>query len=112
MTPAQQKFVRETSIALLAGVKDMHPKPGHIVLAKYETQLDYETLRPEDQPARVEDHSEMIEHIATAIATHCHMQGIRVLTPIVHASTYLRWLAANHLTNTAANRAAFISTAS
>lgn len=83
--------------------------PNILILAVYENQLDYETLRPEDQPARVEDHTEMIHHIQTLVEWEFSGSGPQILTPVIHASDYLRWLAASNLTNDAGNRALFIS---
>lgn len=84
-------------------------KPGTIILATYENQLDYETLRPEDQPARVEDHTEMISHIQQIIDWEYSGTGPQILTPTINATAFFRWLHANNLSNDAANRAAFIA---
>lgn len=109
MSPRHHQIARQVSQSILASLETSEPNPGRVVLAKYESQLDYETLRPEDQPATVEDHAEMIEWIATALATHLYMRGIELATPVINASQYLRWLAAEGLTNNAANRAAFVA---
>lgn len=94
MTPRHHQIARQVSQSILSSLETANPLPGNIVLAKYESQLDYETLRPEDQPATVADHAEMIEWIATALATHLYMRGIELSTPVINASQYLRWLAA------------------
>jgi hypothetical protein len=88
---------------------DSPDTPSVIILATYENQLDYETLRPEDQPARVEDHTEMIHHIKTLVDWEFSGSGPDIQTPVIQASDYLRWLATNGLTNDAGNRAMFIS---
>lgn len=107
MTPQHLKLAHESAAAILAGLDKAESVPGHIILAKYETQLDYETLRPEDRPALVEDHTEMIDHIsATLAAAH---PAIIIRTPILNASDYLRWLADTGKTNSAENRAQFIA---
>lgn len=109
MTPRHHQLARETAISILAALESGETLPGHIVLAKYESQLDYETLRPEDKPARFEDHTEMIDTIATTILPTLKSSGIQLTTPVINASDYLRWLAANGRTNTANNRAEFVS---
>lgn len=110
MTPRHQEIADQIINSILDSYSRTVPEsmPGNIVLAKYESQLDYETLRPEDKPATFEDHTEMIGHIASTL-THLLPKNVKVTTPVINASQYLRWLAANGKTNDAATRAEFIS---
>lgn len=109
MTPRHHQIAREVTASILTSLEEADPCPGHIVLAKYESQLDYETLRPEDRPARFEDHTEMIDTISANILPTLKDYGVELTTPVINASQYLRWLAANNRTNTANNRAEFIA---
>ena len=79
--------------------------PNVVRLTVYESQHDYEILRPEDQPALKSDHDAMIEFIAGEL----HMEGVPVEAVVLDASAYLRWLAAENLKNTPENRAAWTS---
>jgi hypothetical protein len=106
MTPETLHLAESIAERLISGLDALPELPGHIVLATYENQLDYETLRPEDQPATVEDHRAMIQHIQLLIE-HEYNGMLEVRTTILNASGYLRWLATHQLTNTAENRAAY-----
>ena len=92
MKPETHRLAERTAAAILSGLENTRPLPARIVLAKYETQHDYETLRPEDKPALLKDHTALIEAIETKLATHLHMAGIKIETPVLIAAAYLRWL--------------------
>ena len=79
--------------------------PNLVRLTRYETQHDYEVLRPEDQPAKKSDHDTMIEYISAEL----HTEGIPVEVVVLDAAAYLRWLAAENLKNTTENRASWTS---
>jgi len=79
--------------------------PNLVRLTRYETQHDYELLRPEDQPAQKSDHDDMIEYIAEEL----HFEGVPVQVVVLDAAAYLRWLAAENLKNTPENRASWTS---
>ncbi|MEY5015210.1 MAG: hypothetical protein RIS92_1568 [Verrucomicrobiota bacterium] len=83
--------------------------PSVIVLAKYETQLDYETLRPEDQPATVQGHRQLIDDVKALIQYELGHRCPIIRTPTIDAAAYFRWLAQNQLQNNSENRALFIS---
>lgn len=84
--------------------------PSAIPICVYETQHDYETLRPEDQPARVEDHTALMQLVAANLRTE-YSGRICILLITLDAAAYLRYLHTNRRTNTAATRAHYIATA-
>lgn len=108
MTPQLREFAEVFAEQFIDALDDMPKKPDFISLALYESQIDYETLRPEDQPARFEDHAEMIQHVKTLIEWE-FPDGPEVLTPVINASQYLRWLASEGRSNNAGARAEFIA---
>lgn len=82
--------------------------PAEIPLSIYETDLDLATLRPEDGGKWSADFHRRVMQI---LATRLRLRGYRVRLVQLEATAYLRWLAAEKKTNTAANRAAFVSLA-
>ena len=108
MTPLSLSLAESFAERFIEQIDSSTDIPNSIVLATYETQLDYEILRPEDKPTSVQDHREMINYIKTLLDQE--FGGTPQITiTTVNASQYLRWLAANKLTNDAGNRALFVS---
>jgi hypothetical protein len=109
MSPHTRELAERLAEQFINAWDDSPSMPGHVILATYESQLDYETLRPEDQPARFEEHTAMIHHIKTLLDWEYGPSGPEILTPTLNAADYLRWLAAHRRTNDAAARAEFIA---
>jgi Tfp pilus assembly PilM family ATPase len=87
-------------------LQQQHGQPVVVPLSIYETDHDLATLRPEDRGVwSAAFHREVMEEIATRL----RLAGFNVRLVPLDAAAYLRWLAAGKLTNTPANRAAFIS---
>lgn len=80
--------------------------PAEVPLAIYETDHDLAVLRPEDRGQwSAAFHRQVMEEIAVRLRIH----GFRVRIKTIDAASYLRWLAAEKLTNTPAHRAQFIA---
>lgn len=94
--------------ALLArcrALREQFGEPVAVPLAVYETDNDLATLRPEDGGAWS---AQFHRDVMTEIAARLESAGFPVRLVTMDAAEYLRWLAAERLTNTPANRAAFI----
>lgn len=79
--------------------------PSLIVLSIYETDHDLAVLRPEDGGKwSAAFHSKVMREVAKRLR-----RVTKVRLRKLDAAAYLRWLAAEGLTNDAGNRAKFIS---
>ena len=107
MTAAEKEAARIFP-AILARCRALPAEFGQLVavpLAIYETDLDLATLRPEDGGAwSAAFHRDVMAELARLLES----EGFAASLKRLDAADYLRWLAAKKLTNTPANRAAFI----
>jgi len=88
-----------------AALRERFGEPREIPLTVYETDHDLATLIPEDRGTwTAAQHRQVMEILVTRLG----LAGYRVRLATLHAATYRRWLASKKLTNTAAQRAAFI----
>ena len=83
-------------------------KNKKLALTDYESEEDWLMLKPEFKASGITlaMEREMIEKARETLLAH----GVQLEIKMLNTSAYLRWLAANHLKNTAANRARFIVT--
>jgi hypothetical protein len=106
MTPADE--AARIFPALLARCRAMqadYGQPVAVPLAVYATDHDLAVLRPEDGGAwSAAFHREVMTVLVRLLAA----EGFTATLKPLDAAEYLRWLAAEKLLNTAANRAAFI----
>jgi len=75
-------------------------------VACYASQADYSELRPEDRPARVEDHAVIVR---ACVQEARKRWGFRLVPMTIDKPGMLAWLAAHRLENTAGTRAAYLA---
>lgn len=103
-------FAEQLTTTIIDQIDSLPALPKCVPISIYESQHDYELLRPEDQPARVDDHTALMHIVAENLRTEYNHKINIVLVPL-NAAAYLRYLHATCQKNTAASRAAFIATA-
>lgn len=91
-------------LAQCHALQSKYEQPIEVPLAIYETDYDLAVLRPEDGGvwSAAFDRDVMTELVRLLAGA-----GVAATLKPLDAASYLRWLAAQGLTNTAANRAAF-----
>lgn len=84
-----------------------NPSNVQVPVATYETQLDLDTLRPEDHGCPIDEHRRIVALTISGLRAN----GFRVREVQIKAEDYLRWLAANKLPNDASSRARYVASA-
>lgn len=87
-------------------LRRQYGQPIEVPLSIYETDHDLAILRPEDGGKwSAEFHRQVMEILAARL----RLRGFNVRLRTIDAASYLRWLAAEKITNTPSARAQFIS---